>query len=81
MLFNKSIKALSIGFVAFASVACSGGLTDEQKAGAEAQAEFLCQANSPMAVNMLKMVVANDDGSTEVKIARETLKIMKENGC
>jgi hypothetical protein len=81
MLFNKSIKALSIGFVAFASVACSGGLTDEQKASAEAQAEMMCLDGSGMGKKALKVAVTMDSSALNRKMAKETLSIMSEKGC
>ena len=82
-------KTLILPFAALFLVACTGGggLNDDQRAAAEVQADQLCQVKKldpdayKFAVQMNKMAIGYDDGSPEVAIARETMKLAKEKGC
>lgn len=78
-----------VPFAALLLVGCTGGggLNDEQRAAAEVQADQLCQVRQldpdayKFSVQMYKMAIGHDDGSSEVTIARETMKLAKEKGC
>ena len=82
-------KTLILTFAALLLVGCTGGggLNDEQRAAAEAQAEQLCQVKEwepdlfKFSVQTLKMIIGYGDGSSEAAIAREVMKLAKEKGC
>ena len=83
-------KTLMLPFVGLFLVGCSGGVTGlsaEQRATAQVQADQLCQAKQldpnayEYAFQMNKIAISHDDGSPQVAIARETMKIAKAKGC
>ena len=83
-------KTLMLPFVALYVVGCSvggGGLSAEQRATAQVQADQLCQVKQrdpdayEYAFQMNKIAIGHDDGSPPVAIARETMKIAKAKGC
>jgi len=83
-------KTLMLPFVALYVVGCSvggGGLSAEQRATAQVQADQLCQVKQrdpdayEYAFQMNKIAIGHDDGSPQVAIARETMKIAKAKGC
>ena len=82
-------KPLILPFAALLLVGCTsgGGLNDEERAAAEVQADQLCQVKQldpaayKFAVQANKMAIGYDDGSPQVAIAREAMKIAKQKGC
>ena len=82
-------KTLILPFAALFLVGCTGGggLNAEQRAAAEVQADQLCQVKQldpdayKFMVQMNKMAIGYDDGSPEVAIARESMKLAEEKGC
>ena len=82
-------KSLILPFAAVFLIGCAagGGLNDEQRAAAQVQADQLCQvkqldpATYKFMVQTSKMAIGYDDGSPEVAITREAMKLAKEKGC
>ncbi|MDA7437531.1 hypothetical protein N8463_02800 [Synechococcus sp. AH-601-P06] len=82
-------KTLILPFAALLIVGCTGGggLNDEQRVAAEVQADQLCQIKQldpdayKSSVQLSKMAIGYDDGSKEVAILREVMKLAKEKGC
>ena len=88
-MIQMKAKTLILPFAALLLVGCTGGggLSDEQRAAAEVQAAQLCQvkqldpATYKFMVQTSKMAIGYDDGSPEVAITREAMKLAKEKGC
>ncbi len=82
-------KALMLPFLALLLVGCSGGggLNDEQRDAAEAQADQLCDIKQEnpttfkMIVQLNKIAIGNDDGSPAIAITRQATKLAKQKGC
>lgn len=86
MSFSNNLRVASVAFLSIITSACSSGnrLNAEQLKGAEAQADiFRGKINSitDRAIKIFKTAIANVDGSTEIKLTRETIKLLKERGC
>ena len=83
------IKTLILPFAALLLVGCTGGggLSDEQRAAAEVQADQLCQVKQidpdtyKFAIQANKLAIGMDDGSPQVAVARESMKLAKAKGC
>jgi len=77
-------------FGALFLISCSvggGDLSDDQRKTAQVQADQLCRVKQldpdayEYAFQMNKIAIGHDDGSPQVAIARETMKIAKAKGC
>ena len=80
-------KALMLPFLALLLFGCGGGLNDEQREAAEAQADQLCEIKQlepttfKYMVQAYKIAIGNDDGSTKMAIVRHAMKLAKQKGC